>query len=478
MANIVNGRYALADPSSGLTMLSLEGGELNMFGSYTRIRTTHKESYPVIHDEPTELAVKNNIIGQLITGLAIAAVLAGVAIAVAVTGGMALAPLACALGGAAIGVGAVAIGTAINDSETGYNRSWGEYWGGLITGGCIGFMAGASVYGIIAAVPAAATAAGVQASMMLGTSTFTAIVVPNIMTVGGYSLAAASGLYAANDIYSNSRGYNVVLDKIFDNNVEAYETAGMVLDMFDEAYTSLGESNQALGNKSNNASEEQGAETSKKFVNSGDNDNVGTELAKDNNIKNTVNTEIGTVEDNSIKNPVKSDDIAIETTQGDNTKSIVNNKGAESADGDIPHIEIKDKNSKQGVPETDAQGELQIQSLSYDFNEDYDMDDTPVKERRKKKKDKKSKGGVYIEGQNTSKKKRDIKELGDIDVKELERVPDNIIEQLGGEDYTQKQKKDGGKSHADLFWDRKGNIYTLPKKGKVPQYVTTIPRDS
>ena len=59
MANIVNGRYALADPSSGLTMLSLEGGELNMFGSYTRIRTTHKESYPVIDDEPTELAVKN-----------------------------------------------------------------------------------------------------------------------------------------------------------------------------------------------------------------------------------------------------------------------------------------------------------------------------------------------------------------------------------------------------------------------------------
>lgn len=57
-------------------------------------------------------------------------------------------------------------------------------------------------------------------------------------------------------------------------------------------------------------------------------------------------------------------------------------------------------------------------------------------------------------------------------------MPDNIIEQLGGEDYTQKQKKDGGKSHADLFWDRKGNIYTLPRKGKAPQYVTTIPRDS
>lgn len=179
MANIVNGRYALADPSSGLTMLSLEGGELNMFGSYTRIRTTHKESYPVIDDEPTELAVKNNVIGQLITGLAIAAVLAGVAIAVVVTGDAALAPLACALGGAAIGVGAVAIGTAINDSETGYNRSWREYWGGLITGGCIGFMAGASVYGIIAAVPAAA---GV---ILEGDIAFTTTAGTVIMTSGG-----------------------------------------------------------------------------------------------------------------------------------------------------------------------------------------------------------------------------------------------------------------------------------------------------
>ncbi len=311
MTNIVNGRYALADPSSGLTMLSLEGGELNMFGSCTRIRTTHKESYPVIHDEPTELAIKNNVIGQLITGLAIAAVLAGVAIAVVVTGGAALAPLACALGGAAIGVGAVAIGTAINDSETGYNRSWGEYWGGLITGGCVGFMAGASVYGIIAAVPAAATAAGVQASMMLGTSTFTAIVVPNIMTIGGYSLAAASGLYAANDIYSNSRGYNIVLDKIFDNNVEAYETAGMVLDMFGEAYTSLGESNQALGNKSNNASEESGEVSSK----------------GDRNIDDNIEAQI---------------------TQ---------------------KIDIKDKNNKQDTIQTDAYEELQIQNCSYNEND-------------------------------------------------------------------------------------------------------------
>lgn len=125
MADIMNGRYALADPSSGLTVLSLEGGELNMFGSCTRIRTTQREFYPQIQDEPTELKVENHIAAQLITGLVVAAALAAVAVAVVVTGGAALAPLACALGGAAIGAGAVAIGTAISDSETGYNRSWG-----------------------------------------------------------------------------------------------------------------------------------------------------------------------------------------------------------------------------------------------------------------------------------------------------------------------------------------------------------------
>ena len=55
---------------------------------------------------------KNSIKEKLLTGIAIAAVLAGVAIAVAVTGGAALAPLACALGGAAIGVSVVTVGSS------------------------------------------------------------------------------------------------------------------------------------------------------------------------------------------------------------------------------------------------------------------------------------------------------------------------------------------------------------------------------
>lgn len=256
MAEIYNGRYALADPSSGLTAFSMEGGEINMFGRCTKIRTTQRESYPKIDDEPKMLKVENNIMEKLFTGLAISAVIAGVAIAVAVTGGVALAPLACALGGVAIGTGAVAIGTAVSDSQTGYNRSWEEYLENLMIGGGMGFVAGASVYGLIAAVPAVSTIAGKQASKMFETSNFTAVVVPDIMAVGRYGLAITSKVCAANNIYSNSNSYDVILDKLFNNNVDVYETTGMALDMSVKAYANFGESNQALGNRKNDSDEE------------------------------------------------------------------------------------------------------------------------------------------------------------------------------------------------------------------------------
>lgn len=182
MANIMNGRYVLADPSSGLTVFSLDGGKLNMFGHCTKIKAAHCTSYPQIDDEPVELVAKNSIKEKLLTGIAIAAVLAGVAIAVAVTGGAALAPLACALGGAAIGVSVVTVGTVASDSETGYNRSWEEYLEDLMIGGCIGFAAGASVYNIIAA----------GASMSLADAAFIKKIIPPIIIESGI-IAGISG---------------------------------------------------------------------------------------------------------------------------------------------------------------------------------------------------------------------------------------------------------------------------------------------
>ncbi len=119
MAEIYNGRYALADPGSGLTVVSMENGELNMFGSCTRIRTTQWESYPVIEDEPAVLQAGDCIQEKLHTGLVEPAALASVAAAVRVTERAALEPYVCALGGVA----------------------------SLMTCGGTGYMAGAAVYG-------------------------------------------------------------------------------------------------------------------------------------------------------------------------------------------------------------------------------------------------------------------------------------------------------------------------------------------
>ncbi len=69
------------------------------------------------------------------------------------------------------------------------------------------------------------------------------------------------------------------------------------------------------------------------------------------------------------------------------------------------------------------------------------------------------------------------KSLGDADISDLDKLPKNKIKELGGEDYTQKAKKNTGKIKSDLYWDKEGNVYSVPKKGGVPQWIDWIPRD-
>lgn len=59
---------------------------------------------------------------------------------------------------------------------------------------------------------------------------------------------------------------------------------------------------------------------------------------------------------------------------------------------------------------------------------------------------------------------------------DLDKLPDDKIDEAGGEDYTQKTKRGSGKSKSDLYWDKEGNIYSVPKKGGPPQWVGYIPR--
>ena len=63
-----------------------------------------------------------------------------------------------------------------------------------------------------------------------------------------------------------------------------------------------------------------------------------------------------------------------------------------------------------------------------------------------------------------------------VQTKDLKRLPDNKVKDLGGEGYTQPTKAKTGKSKADLYWDPKtGDVYSIPKSGGTPEYVDTIP---
>ena len=73
--------------------------------------------------------------------------------------------------------------------------------------------------------------------------------------------------------------------------------------------------------------------------------------------------------------------------------------------------------------------------------------------------------------------KEKLKNLGDADIKDLDKLPKNRIKDLGGEDYTQGAKRKTGKSRSDLYWDKEGNVYSVTQKGSPPQFIDWIPRE-
>ena len=226
MANEGKDTYSSLEPGGSVTVLSMDGGEMNLFGStYTSLELSETRSYPKIQDDL--IAIPPDPTKGLIAGLAVAAVFAGLAIATVATGGAALA--AVALAGAAVGTTAAAVGMYQSDIENGYDRSVGEYAMGLAGGAALGAIAGAFLYWTAAAAPAAGAIASMDAGYYLGVSGFTQNVVPAIVTNGVYGLTITTGAYTVNDIYANNSGYNVVLDKVFDNDREAYEAFGLAL---------------------------------------------------------------------------------------------------------------------------------------------------------------------------------------------------------------------------------------------------------
>ena len=98
-----------------------------------------------------------------------------------------------------------------------------------------------------------------------------------------------------------------------------------------------------------------------------------------------------------------------------------------------------------------------------------------IRNAKNKKKGEKAGKGKAGTGE-TDKGIRNPDNLGDADVNDLQRVPDVVIKENGGEDFTQEIKKEMGGKRSDLYWDKDGNVYAIPKSGGAPQWVTTIPR--
>lgn len=243
-------RYSLMGPGGGISAISMETGEFHLFGnSCTTIITTETDNYPVIEDEPGKLEVVDNTdlmsgIGHgIANGLLLCAGVVLFAGATAATGGAALLLGGCVLGGASFGVSAATDGMVESDRETGNDRSWGDFALGVAGGGVAGATTGAVLYGTVMAAPVAGLAAGMDAAAVIGPSAFTTTVVPAIITGGGYGLAGATALYVENDIRAKNGGYNLLLDKVFENNTNRYEECGMILMLGNNVYMEYGAMN-------------------------------------------------------------------------------------------------------------------------------------------------------------------------------------------------------------------------------------------
>lgn len=240
--------YALANPSSGITALNMNG-ECNLFGRKTYFNMTSFESFAIINDAPVEKEVvkekEESWWGNLITGVLATVALAACAVAVVATGGAALG--AIMLAGAAVGAGIVTTSVAITDAKSGQARSWTQFLGDLVNGIGMGAVAGATIYGLWTALPIVGQAVGIQVSMWLGgVSSFTAITIPKIFAGVGYGLIGTQGARYLNELTSIGTGQNWILEHIFGGNQDDYTTASMCLDLLSMGYLQIARDNAGL----------------------------------------------------------------------------------------------------------------------------------------------------------------------------------------------------------------------------------------
>lgn len=205
MSDIASGRYSLADPGCGLTVLSMEGGEITLFGSCVKITTTGQDSYDTIEDAPENRPTVDQADVNLWHGLKVSsffAFLGSVALfgATIATGGTALILLggACIAGGASISTGVYSVSSYGKDKLTGSYTSESEFNAGLSESAFRGASAGAEVFGMIVYPPAGAAIAqvaggGTAAAVSAGAVDTYISVIPQVVGIEAVTEMLAQG---------------------------------------------------------------------------------------------------------------------------------------------------------------------------------------------------------------------------------------------------------------------------------------------
>ncbi len=179
-----------------------------MFGKFTSIKTTAVDTYNDIMDGLTEKAVEHPAAFQLVLGVAVTALLGGLAvaavgIAAGLTGGLALAVMAGAAGfaRAAVETGIYTATSFLMDTATGSHRSNEDYVKGLKISGGIGFVTGALSYlnPTISFTPGPSLA-------LAGGGTMTSVI-PRIVTNVADSVLVMDGALAATALLSMASGF-------------------------------------------------------------------------------------------------------------------------------------------------------------------------------------------------------------------------------------------------------------------------------
>lgn len=149
-----NGNFIFAEPGDGRTVLSMDGGEFNLFGKYTAIKTTAVDTFNKINDFMIEKKVEDPKTFQLIVGIGVTVVLGclavgAVAVAAGLTGGLALTVMGAVAAGftrAAIETGIYTATSFLTDTVTNSHKSNKDFMQGLAISGGFGFVTGAFSY--------------------------------------------------------------------------------------------------------------------------------------------------------------------------------------------------------------------------------------------------------------------------------------------------------------------------------------------